>query len=101
MKFGTEVNTEYIDDQGSTVSITSNVKNGEVLKPRIKETRIRLKVHNRQEEMREYLRFTDEQDRYKEQGLEKMALGFDYEYTHHGRENGYYFLILQWREELK
>jgi hypothetical protein len=71
------------------------------MKPIVKEWQVRIKVHNAQDEMKEYIKYTDEASQARLDGSSKVATGFYYEYTNHGRENGYYFVVKCFREVVK
>lgn len=57
-RFGTEIDTDIVDELGSTVSIISTVHNYEIRK-KLKRYCIRVRVEDKQQEMVEFLTFTD------------------------------------------
>lgn len=67
MQFGTEKTTFPLDSKGSTISTINKYRNGAVEKA-LKHFRIRVHVKNSQDEMTEFIRFTDELDRCRKNG---------------------------------
>ncbi len=67
MKYGTQKTTFALDNRGSTIASISKFRNSEVEKV-MKHYRIRVHIKNAQEEMTEFIRFTDELDRCRKNG---------------------------------
>lgn len=93
MRWGTTKETRSLDMNGSTVTEEKNYMDGKVVQPIRKHYADRIKVKNEKEELTEILKFRDKIDK------DKMKdIGIDYEYTKHGNENGYYFLVFRHTE---
>lgn len=67
MRFGSETTTYPLDNKGSTIATVKKVRNGETEKV-IKHYRIKVHVRNSQEEMMEFMRFTEELSRCRKNG---------------------------------
>lgn len=67
MKYGTTTTTFSLDNKGSTISTISKYRNGDTEKV-MKHFRIRVKVFTPQDEMTEFIRFTDELSRCRKNG---------------------------------
>jgi hypothetical protein len=60
MKYGSETTTTTLDDDGSTLSIKTNYKDGTPMPETFKTYSIRVKVSNEQQQTEEMLRFSVE-----------------------------------------
>lgn len=87
LRYGTEKQTTYIDEQGSTKSVERKYKAGNLVGAVVKEYRIRERVHNRKEEMAHIIRFIDELTEDKEEPQ------IHFEHTELGKKQGYWYVV--------
>lgn len=104
MNYGQEKQTTTLDDEGSTISKVITFFNGNPSKV-IKQFRIRIKVGSAQQEMSEYIKFTDELRKKREAGVlvkEKddpsTIPAFVIDFPRFD-EDGTYFVIKSWSEK--
>lgn len=94
--YGSREFISTIDSEGSTVSRTEAIQDGKVMHPVKVRKRIRIKVKNAQQELEEYLRFSDE---VKEAGAKWTDIAFGIERTRHGDQNGFYYIVKCYTEQ--
>jgi hypothetical protein len=66
--YGTETETTYLDNQGSTIDIISKIQNGDI-KQRWKRVNLRIKVSDKRDETTQYLLFSDMIDEKRQAGV--------------------------------
>jgi hypothetical protein len=66
-RYGTETETTFLDKHQSTVEVVSNIRDFEITR-RVKRYCIRIKVNNKQDEMTQFLLFSDMIDQKKVDG---------------------------------
>jgi hypothetical protein len=67
MQYGREKTTYFLDDKGSKISTISKYRMGVSEKP-LKHYQIRIHIKDVQDEMREFIKFSDELARYRKNG---------------------------------
>lgn len=92
-KFGKTIDETALDSEGSTLSIETNYQHGIPRMPRYRHYEYRIRVFNSQEEMAEYLKFCDEK-------RGKLKSSFDTEETKAGKQEGWYYAIKKWTEQV-
>lgn len=90
MKYGTERVTTTLDDNGSTLTIETNIREYKSVKPVRKHYAIRQRVWSKKEEMTEYLKFTESMDD------KKLDPSFSIERSKEGDAKGYYYVVKQY-----
>ena len=95
MQFGAVTETTTLDDDGSTLSVKKNYSAGNVIGAIRKRFEIRCKVRDAKQEMEEFLQFSDDIRANKDI---KREAALRFEYTGHGNENGYYYVVKCWTE---
>jgi len=90
MRFGKQTETTTLDDDGSTVSVENNIIDYKTVRPIRKRYEYRVRVADKKEEMTEYLKFSDSLTK------DRLDPEFRLEYTRHGNEHGYYYVIKCW-----
>ena len=89
MDFGKIGETELLDDNGSTVRIETNFREGKPIKPRRKYFEIRIRVTNRKEQDEACVRYFDELDN-NERMLDPKWWLEDFELR---KQKGYYYFV--------
>ena len=103
MNYGTQEQTNTLDEQGSTISSLKVYNGGEVVKDFVKH-RMRVKVANVKQEMVEFMKFSDD-IRKRRENKRLVVLkddpttlpAFVVEFPKFDNDGGY-FVILQWTE---
>ncbi len=98
MNFGTEKTIFALDNKGSTLTNIAKYRNGDAEKV-MKHYKVRVKVHSSQDEMTEFMRFTDEVERCRKNGtltwdkddpLTRPVFMIDY--PKENRDNSYFII---------
>jgi hypothetical protein len=92
MKYGLERITTTLDENGSTLTTITNIREFKEVKPTRKYFEIREKVTDKKQEMTEFLKFSESMDD------KKLDPAFKLERTRDGDEKGYYYVIKCWTE---
>lgn len=103
MKFGTEKTTTDLDDIGSTGSLVNIYRDGEVAKS-YKQFKIRVKVADTQQEMAEFIRWSDDMREKRKDGTlvlerteDNLMPTFTVQYPRFDND-GSYFVVRCWTE---
>lgn len=98
MQYGSSKTTYPLDKKGSTIASISKYRNGET-EVAMKHFRIRVKVYSAQDEMTEFIRFTDELDRCRKNGTltydkedSSTRPSFIIEYPKENIDNSYFII---------
>lgn len=92
--YGKTIDTEYLDTDGSSLSVETNYQKGVVRLPKFRHYEYRVRVKDAREEMTEYLRFCEEK-------VGKKNTDFRTEETQQGKAEGWYYVIKAWTEVIE
>lgn len=89
IEFGTIEETEFMDEEGSTMTTVTDIKMGKPKSPKRIKLKVRQRVYSRSEERQKYLEFSKQL----EDDPALLDPGWSIEHSKDGDANGYYYAV--------